>query len=111
MLEFGTIAGGRQQESGSWLDVTSPWSGEVVGRVASADAKRVDGILRQSHATRVTLSRRGRADVLEAMAAAVEARRDEVARLITDESGLCLKDTTYEAGRVSDVLRFAAMKV
>ena len=35
-------------------------------------------------------------------------RRDEIARLITLESGLCLKDTLYEVGRASDVLLFSA---
>jgi aldehyde dehydrogenase (NAD+) len=38
----------------------------------------------------------------------IAARRDEIARLITLESGLCLKDTAYEVGRASDVLLFAA---
>ena len=38
----------------------------------------------------------------------IAARRDEIARLITLESGLCLKDTQYEVGRASDVLLFAA---
>jgi aldehyde dehydrogenase (NAD+) len=32
----------------------------------------------------------------------------EVANLITAESGLCLRDSTYEAGRVCDVLTFGA---
>ena len=34
--------------------------------------------------------------------------REELARLITLESGLCLKDSQYEVGRASDVLLFAA---
>ena len=38
----------------------------------------------------------------------IAARKDEIARLITLESGLCLKDSTYEVGRASDVLLFAA---
>ncbi|MGH6622564.1 MAG: phosphonoacetaldehyde dehydrogenase, partial [Burkholderiaceae bacterium] len=38
----------------------------------------------------------------------IAARRDEIARGITLESGLCLKDTQYEVGRASDVLLFAA---
>ncbi len=40
--------------------------------------------------------------------AIIAARRDELARLITLESGLCLKDSQYEVGRASDVLLFAA---
>ncbi len=40
--------------------------------------------------------------------AIIAARRDELAHLITLESGLCLKDSQYEVGRASDVLLFAA---
>ena len=38
-------------------------------------------------------------------------RVPEIAALITAESGLCLKDSTYEAGRVADVLMFGALEV
>jgi acyl-CoA reductase-like NAD-dependent aldehyde dehydrogenase len=44
-------------------------------------------------------------------AAAVRSRSAEIAALITAESGLCLKDSTYEAGRVADVLMFGANEV
>jgi acyl-CoA reductase-like NAD-dependent aldehyde dehydrogenase len=36
------------------------------------------------------------------------AQRDELARLISSESGLCLKDTRHEVDRACDVFRFAA---
>lgn len=110
MLEFGTIAGGQQESGHDWLEVRSPWSEDVVGRVAAASPQRVEQILQQTHATRTELSRRQRADVLEGMARIVEGCRDEVSRMITDETGLCLRDTMYEAGRVVDVLKFAAVK-
>lgn len=110
MLEFGTIAAGAQHPGEAWIEVRSPWSGQPVGRVASASPARVAQILEGAHARRVRQTRRQRADVLNAMAEAVAARRDEVSRLITAESGLCRKDSLYEAGRVVDVLRFAAMK-
>ncbi len=73
-------------------------------------AERVGEILEQTYSTRIELTRRQRADVLESMADAIDTRRDEVAQMITHEAGLCLKDTTYEAGRVGDVLRFAAAR-
>ena len=38
-------------------------------------------------------------------------RSDEIAALISAESGLCMKDATYEAGRVADVLAFGATEV
>ncbi|MEE2657507.1 MAG: aldehyde dehydrogenase family protein [Candidatus Latescibacterota bacterium] len=108
--EFGAIVGGQQERTGRWLEVRSPWSGEVVGRVARLGIERVAEVLEMTHATRIELTRRQRADVLDAMATAVSSRRDEVSRLITDESGLCLTDSRYEAGRVCDVLRFAAIR-
>jgi putative phosphonoacetaldehyde dehydrogenase len=110
VLEFGTITGGQQEIGDDWLQVRSPWSGDVVGRVTSTTAERAEQILRQTHATRIKLSRRERADVLEGMAQIVSKRHHEVSRMITDETGLCLQDTEYEAGRVVDVLKFAAIK-
>jgi putative phosphonoacetaldehyde dehydrogenase len=57
------------------------------------------------------LSRFERANILNKAAAAVRSRTAEIAALITAESGLCLKDSTYEAGRVADVLMFGALEV
>ena len=109
MREYGSIIGGLQQPSGEWIDVRNPYTSEPVGRVASLDPGRVDEVVEQVHAAEVRLSRRERSDVLMRMAAAVEERRDEISRMITDESGLSLKDTRYEALRVCEVLRFSAM--
>ncbi|MEE3263058.1 MAG: aldehyde dehydrogenase family protein, partial [Candidatus Latescibacterota bacterium] len=110
MLEFGTIANGTQASGDQWLDVTSPYDGRVVGRVAMIGAERGAQILEETYSTRVELTRRQRADVLESMADAIDERRSEVSQLITDEAGLCVKDSMYEAGRVGDVLRFSAAR-
>ena len=110
MREFGTIVGGRQVKGSKWLDVLSPYTGEKVGRVSSIDSERLEEILRDTHAAKIRLSRHERHEILNRMAEGVARRREEVSRLITDESGLCLKDSQYEADRVFDVLRFAAIK-
>ena len=109
MREYGSIIGGQQQPGREWIDVRNPYTSEQVGRVASLDPGRVDAIVEQVHAAEVRLSRRERSDVLMRMAAAVEERSDVISRMITDESGLSLKDTRYEALRVCEVLRFSAM--
>jgi phosphonoacetaldehyde dehydrogenase len=54
------------------------------------------------------LTRAERAAILRRMAARFAERRDECARLATRESGLSLKDTHYEIGRVMDALTLAA---
>ena len=110
MREFGTIVGGRQVKGSKWLDVLSPYTGEKVGRVSSIGSERLEEILRDTHAAKIQLSRHERHEILNRMAEGVASRREEVSRLITDESGLCLKDSQYEADRVFDVLRFAAIK-
>jgi len=61
-----------------------------------------------ARAFRCRLSRYERYRILMAASEIIAARRGEIARLITLESGLCLKDTDYEVGRAADVLLFAA---
>ena len=109
MREYGSLIGGKQQPGGEWIDVRNPYTSEPVGRVASLDPGRLDAIVRQVHASEVGLSRKERSDVLMRMAAAVEERAGEISSLITDESGLSLKDSRYEALRVCEVLRFSGM--
>ena len=110
MHHFGSIIGGVQVESDQWIDVLNPHTRALVGRVASVGTAIAEKTLHQTCAARFNLSRHDRALILNRMADAVEDRGDEISHLITDESGLCLKDTAYEASRVCDVLRFAAIK-
>jgi aldehyde dehydrogenase (NAD+) len=102
------IAGERVGAIGSPIEVRDPWSGDVVGTVPKAgrgDVERAMGVARRY---RADLSRAERAEILERAARLVVDRIDELSALITAESGLCLKDSRYEVGRVRDVLRFAA---
>jgi acyl-CoA reductase-like NAD-dependent aldehyde dehydrogenase len=57
---------------------------------------------------RARLSRFERSNILNKAAALVRERSARHRALITAESGLCLKDSSYEAGRVADVLMFGA---
>src|SRR5262249_35021078 len=54
------------------------------------------------------LDRYERASVLERVAERIAGNSEELARRITLESGLALKDTRHETGRAGDVFRFAA---
>src|SRR5205823_7557006 len=56
------------------------------------------------------LSRHERAQILLEIADRLQQEEESFAQLITWESGLCLKDTTYELRRAQDVFRFAAME-
>ena len=90
------------------FEVRYPYTGEVVATVPKAtvdDVRRAVSIARKY---RSTLTRYDRYRILMKAGEIIAGRRDEIARLITLESGLCLKDTQYEVGRASDVLLFAA---
>lgn len=90
------------------IEVRHPYSGALVGTVPKATLAQVRQALQIAKAYRATLTRYDRYQVLMKAGAIVAARRAALARLITLESGLCLKDSLYEVGRASDVLLFAA---
>jgi phosphonoacetaldehyde dehydrogenase len=91
------------------LPVTYPYTGERVGEAPVSGAVAVAAALDRS-AGRPPLPRHERARILFAVAERLTTDADELARLITLESGLCLKDTRHEVGRACDVFRFAAME-
>jgi phosphonoacetaldehyde dehydrogenase len=90
------------------IEVRHPYSGQLVGTVPKANLEDVKRALRIARGFRSTLTRHERYKILMTAGAIITARRDALARLITLESGLCLKDSQYEVGRASDVLLFAA---
>ena len=90
------------------IEVHHPYSGALVGTVPKATAGDVKRALKIGRSFKSKLTRHDRYKILMQAGAIIASRRDELARLITLESGLCLKDSQYEVGRASDVLLFAA---
>ncbi|KAA1013129.1 phosphonoacetaldehyde dehydrogenase [Paraburkholderia panacisoli] len=93
------------------IEVRNPYDGTLVGTVPKARLQDVQRAFEVARAYRPTLTRYDRAAILRRAADAVRARTGEIAALITAEAGLCRKDSTYEAGRVADVLVFGAGEV
>ena len=90
------------------ISVHNPYTGAVVGSVPKATVAEVQRAYAVAQAYKPSLSRFERANILNRCAALVRERGAEVAQLISAESGLCIKDARYEAGRVADVLMFGA---
>ncbi len=99
---------GRKVGSDRVIEVRNPFTRELVGTVPKASLAQVREAFEVAHAYKARLSRFERANILNKAAALVRESTAEIAALITSESGLCLKDSTYEAGRVADVLMFGA---
>ena len=103
------IAGDKVQAERT-IEVRYPWTGEVVATVPKATVEDVRRALRIARDYKPTLTRHERYRILMKAGEIIAARKDSIARGITLESGLCLKDTLYEVGRASDVLLFAAQQ-
>ncbi len=101
------IAGRKVEGCGSF-EVRYPFTNEVIATVAKASVEDVRQALAIARKFRSGLSRYDRYRILMRTGEIIAARRNEIARGITLESGLCLKDSLYEVGRASDVLLFAA---
>ena len=90
------------------IAVHNPFTEQVIGTVPKATLEEVREAFAIAHACQPQLTRYERAAILNRAASLVSQRLGEVAQLISAESGLCIKDARYEAGRVSDVLLFGA---
>jgi aldehyde dehydrogenase (NAD+) len=99
---------GEKIDTGRSFEVRYPFTGEVVATVPLASVDEVRRAIAVGRNFRSRLTRHDRYRILMRAGELLAERRDEIARLITLESGLCLKDTNYEVGRASDVLLFAA---
>ncbi len=99
--------GGRLVETGETLEVLNPYTNEVVGTVPAARPEHVRDAFAKARNFQPKLSRYERQRILMATGEKLAGRKDEIARLITAESGLCLKDSLYEVGRAYDVFTLA----
>ena len=111
LTEKRLLIGGEWIETGEWLDVRSPYSGDVVGRVAKAGAREAcQAVDAAEKAMREPLPAHKRAEILVKVAAALGRRHDEVARLISDEAGKPMKAARVEAQRAMSTYTFAAVE-
>jgi putative phosphonoacetaldehyde dehydrogenase len=106
-IETLRIAGEKVASTRSF-EVRYPYTGEVIATVPKASVEDVRHAIAIARGYRARLTRYERYRILMKAGDLIASRRDEIARVITLESGLCLKDTLYEVGRASDVLLFAA---
>lgn len=100
---------------GSRLEVTSPYSGELVGTVTEDDAAEISSLIDQKVALVSDrdqwLPGHERIEILERAAHLVASRRDELGRLIAAEGGKPLTDALVEVDRAANGLKLCAEEV
>jgi acyl-CoA reductase-like NAD-dependent aldehyde dehydrogenase len=111
LTEKRLLIGGEWIDTGEWIDIRSPYSGDVVGRVGKAGASETCQALDAAEkAMRDPLPAHKRAEILVKVAAALGRRQDEVARIISDEAGKPMKAARVEAQRAMSTYTFAAVE-
>jgi phosphonoacetaldehyde dehydrogenase len=99
---------GQQVDRDGRIEIRFPYTGELVATVPKATLEDVRCALKTAREYKSTLTRYDRYKILMRAGEIIAGRIPQIARIITLESGLCMKDSTYEVGRASDVLLFAA---
>jgi acyl-CoA reductase-like NAD-dependent aldehyde dehydrogenase len=110
-LEKRLLIGGDWVETGDWVDVRSPYSGDTVGRVAKAGAAETRQAIDAAEAAmRDPLPAHKRAEILVRVAGYLGKRHEEAARTISAEAGKPIKAARVEAARAMSTYTFAAVE-
>jgi betaine-aldehyde dehydrogenase len=98
-----------EDTNGKPIDLIYPATGAVVGRLHEATLALIEQALASAKAAQADWARtrpveRGR--ILRRAEQLLRARRDEIARIETIDTGRCLSETLYDADGVADALEF-----
>src|SRR5919202_783628 len=100
------FVGGEWVETGDWVEVRSPYSGDVVGRVAKAGAAETRrAIDAAERAMAEPLPAHKRAEILVRVAGYLGRRHDEVARTISEEAGKPMEASQAGEGKLGFTIR------
>jgi acyl-CoA reductase-like NAD-dependent aldehyde dehydrogenase len=110
-LERKLLIGGEWVETGDWLEVRSPYDGDLVGRAPKAGAAETRQALDAAEAAmREPLAAHERAAILDRAAALLQERADDAARTISEEAGKPMKAARIEASRAVSTFTMAAVE-
>src|SRR5687767_692766 len=99
-MRIGGATIGADRDGDRCIRVDNPFTRRCIGSVPKATLAEVRQAFAIGKAYKASLSRFERANILNKTAALVRARSAQIAALISAESGLSIKDASYEAGRV-----------
>ena len=105
-----SLLAGQPIQGNDSISVTNPYDQTVIGNVTVAQADHTHQAIETALEQKETLTRYQRFEILDQSRRELLNRKEEFARLITSEAGLCMRETLYEVGRACDVLQFSAME-
>lgn len=109
--DLSLLIGGEMRTSGEVLEVRSPYDGSLVGRTFLADDAQIEVALASSEASFKKLRKLPayrRSEIISAAARGMEERGEELARLVSLESGKPIKDARAEVKRAVTTFQLAS---
>ncbi len=98
---------GRKVDTTDRVEVRYPFTNEVIGTVPAGTAEHAREAFEIAAGYKPTLTRYERQKILLNIAAIIDARKEELAPIITAELGISIGDAMYECGRAYDVYTLA----
>jgi acyl-CoA reductase-like NAD-dependent aldehyde dehydrogenase len=109
--EHKVLIDGEWVESGEWIDVLSPYDGELVGRVAKVGAEETHRAIDAAEtAMQSPLPAHERAAILDRVATLLAERSEQAARTISAEAGKPIKAARVEASRAVSTYTMAGVE-
>ncbi|MBZ5857639.1 phosphonoacetaldehyde dehydrogenase [Flavihumibacter profundi] len=109
-LDMHCYVAGTKIVSEKKLEVRSPYDRRVVGTVHLANASHTEAAILAALKGGKKLTRYDRYSILEKARHLLVERKEEIAKIISAESGLAIREAIYETGRAHDVLLFAGIE-
>ena len=107
MIRESMRIGGKKVEADGVVPVHYPYTNEIIGTVPAGRAEHAARAFEIAAGFKPKLTRYERQQILFNAAELIRQRKDALAKLITLELGLSMKDSAYECGRAYDVFMLA----
>ena len=108
MRQEGMRIGGEVVFTDQVIEVRYPYTNEVIGTVPAGDASHARRAFEIAAHYQPRLTRHERSQILARAGALIGERRDDLARWLVLELGICQQHAIYETRRAQDVYQFAA---
>jgi len=99
--------GGEKVTTEEVIEVSYPYTNEVIGTVPAGNAEHAKRAFQIAADYKPTLTRYERQQILFRAAEIIRDRREDIAKVLTLELGICQQHALYEAGRSYDVFTLA----
>ena len=107
MINEAMRIGGEKVFAKQVIEVRYPYTNEVIGTVPAGNAEHAKKAFKIAAEYKPKLTRYERQQILLKTAEIIQERREEIAKVLTLELGICQQHALYETGRAYDVFTLA----